>query len=192
MGDWFSALSGLEKTFWVFAIVGGIAFIIILLLTLMGGDADADMDVDSEIESDTGAGFQFLTVKNIIAFFAIFGWTGIACMDAGMSNALSVIIATVAGTVMMALMAAIFFYMSRLQDSGTLNLNNAVGLMGEVYLTVKADRGGIGKVHIRIQGALRELEALTDENTDLTQGTVIRVSKVSANGILIIEKESKK
>lgn len=191
MGDWFSALTALEKTYWVFALVGGILFLIMLVLTLIGGDADADMDVDAEIEADTGAGFQFLTVKNIISFFAVFGWTGITCLDAGMSNTASIVVSAFAGLLMMTIMAALFYYMSRMQDSGTLNMKNAVGLMGEVYLTVQAKRGGIGKVHIRIQGALRELEALTDEEEDLKQGTVIRVNKVSANGILIIEKESK-
>ena len=191
MGDWYSALTGLEKTFWVFALVGGLLFLIMLILTLIGGDADADMDVDAEIEADTGAGFQFLTVKNIISFFAVFGWTGITCLDAGMSNTASIVVSAFAGLLMMTIMAALFYYMSRMQDSGTLKMSNAVGLMGEVYLTVKANRGGIGKVHIRIQGALRELEALTDEDEDLKQGTVIRVNQVSANGILIIEKESK-
>ncbi len=191
MGDWFSALTALEKTYWVFALVGGILFLIMLVLTLIGGDADADMDVDAEIEADTGAGFQFLTVKNIISFFAVFGWTGITCLDAGMSNTASIVVSAFAGLLMMTIMAALFYYLSRMQDSGTLNMKNAVGLMGEVYLTVQAKRGGIGKVHIRIQGALRELEALTDEEEDLKQGTVIRVNKVSANGILIIEKESK-
>ena len=49
----------------------------------------------------------------------------------------------------------------------------------------------IGKAHVRIQGALRELEALTDADTDLKSGSVIKVKDVTENGILIIEKLNK-
>ena len=60
--------------------------------------------------------------------------------------------------------------------------------MDKVYLTVGANRSKIGKAHVRIQGALRELEALTDHPTDLKTGTVIQVKEVTSNGILIIDK----
>ena len=42
-----------------------------------------------------------------------------------------------------------------------------------------------------MQGALRELEALTDHDEDLTQGNVIKVVEVTKNGILIIESQIK-
>ena len=60
-----------------------------------GGD---DFDgVDSEMDADVGIGFQFITFKNLVGFFTIFGWIGIACINAGFSKPLSVIIALVCG-----------------------------------------------------------------------------------------------
>ena len=56
-----------------------------------------------------------------------------------------------------------------------------------MYLTIGAGRESIGKVSITVQGTLRELDALTDEDADLVMGNVVRVKEVTDNGILIVE-----
>ena len=86
-------------------------------------------------------------------------------------------------------MAAMFYYISKLTSSGTLKVKNALHTIGEVYLTVGAKRSSMGKIQIKVQGALRELDALTDADVDLIQGTVIKVIEVTDNGILIIESQ---
>ena len=88
---------------------------------------------------------------------------------------------------MMLLMASLFYYLSKMQSSGTLKLKNALNQIGEVYLTIGANRSSIGKVSINVQGTLRELQALTDEDMDLTQGNVVQVKEVTDNGILIVK-----
>lgn len=188
--DWFYNLELFSKIFWVIALLGSLIFIIMMVLTFIGGDTDT-LETDVEIESDTGIGFQFITFKNLIGFFTIFGWSGIACIDANLSKPFTIIIALICGLIMMTIMAAMFFYMRKLNDSGTLNFKNAIGAVGEVYLTIGANRSSIGKVHVRIQGALRELEALTDSKTDLKSGIVIKVCNVTDNGILIVEQLNK-
>jgi hypothetical protein len=188
METWFNALTVFEKVYWVVAIIASFFLLIFLVTTLFGGDAD-DMsgDVDTDIEGDHGVGFQFLSFKNLTGFFTIFGWTGIACLDNGLSQLLTVIISVICGLLMMVAMASLFYYLAKLQSSGTLKLNNALNQIGEVYLTIGANRSRIGKVSINVQGTLRELEALTDENQDLTQNNVVRVKQVTTNGILIVE-----
>ncbi len=187
MTEWYSNLDLFPKIYWSIAILGSIVFIITITLSLIGGDADEIGDVDTEIETDTGIGLQFITFKNLIGFFTIFGWSGIACIDAGLSKPITIIISILCGLVMMLIMAFMFLQMRKLNDSGTLDYKNAKGAVGEVYLTIGANRSSIGKAHVRIQGALRELEALTDANTDLKSGTVIKVTNITQNGILIVE-----
>tara|TARA_R110002049_G_scaffold22979_5_gene81526 strand:- start:906 stop:1484 length:579 start_codon:yes stop_codon:yes gene_type:complete len=188
MGEWYAGLELFPKIYWSIALVGSVVLVVFLVLTLIGGDAD-DMggDVDAEIEGDSGVGFQFLSIKNLSGFLAIFGWTGVACIEAGLSNILTIFISIVCGFVMMAAMAALFYYLSRLQSSGTLKLKNALNQVGEVYLTIGANRSTIGKVSVNVQGSLRELDALTDETMDLTQGNVVKVKAITDNGILIVE-----
>lgn len=189
MLDWYSNLEVFPKIYWSIALIGSLIFIITIALSLIGGDAEMEDlgDVDAEIDTDSGIGFQFITFKNLIGFFTIFGWSGIACIDEGLSQPLTILISIISGLIMMAIMAAMFFYMRKLNDSGTLQFKNAIGNVGEVYIPIKAKRSNIGKAHVRIQGALRELEAISDSETDLKPGTVIRVKDVTPNGILIVE-----
>lgn len=69
-------------------------------------------------------------------------------------------------------------------------MKNALNQVGEVYLTIGANRSRIGKVHINIQGGMRELEALTDETSDLHQGDIITVTEITGTGILIVTKHT--
>lgn len=187
MVEWFSNLILFDKIYWSIALVASLIFLITISLSFIGGDTGDFGDVDADIDGDTGIGFQFITFKNLVGFFTIFGWSGIACIDAGLSKPITIVISVICGFIMMAIMGAMFYYMQKLNHSGTLNFKNAIGAVGEVYLTVGANRSKIGKAHVRIQGALRELEALTDAETELKSGTVIRVKNVTENGILIIE-----
>lgn len=187
MQEWYSALSSFEQVFWGIALIASVFFVFVLVTTLIGGDTDGiDGDVDADIEGDTGIGFQFFSFKNIVAFFTIFGWSGISFLEAGMSKGIVVLLAAVCGLAMMFVMAFLLYQMRKMTSSGTLKMKNAIGQIGSVYLTIGANRSQIGKVQITVQGALRELEALTDENEALTTNTVVQVKEVTANGILIV------
>ena len=186
MENWFAALTLLERVYWIVAIAGSAILLVLVVMTLIGGDVDDMGDVDTDIEADTGIHFQFLSLKNLMGFFTIFGWSGIACMENGLSTGLTVFISVVCGLLMMLAMASLFYYLAKLQSSGTLNLKNAVDQIGEVYLTIGANRSRIGKVSVNVQGTLRELQALTDEGQDLVQGNVVKVQDVTDTGILIV------
>lgn len=185
--EWYSNLDFLLKIYWLIAMIGSLVFTVVILLTFIGGDADEIEDLDSEMDADSGIGFQFITFKNLVGFFTIFGWSGIGCLEAGFSKPLTIAISIFSGLVMMTIMAAMFFFMRKLSDSGTLKYKNAIDAIGEVYLTIGANRTKMGKVSVRVQGSLRELEALTDSLTELKSGTIIKVLDVTNNGILIVD-----
>lgn len=192
MIEWFSNLDSFPKFYWIIALIGSLIFIFIIISTFLGVDGADDFDdLDTNIDADAGIEFQFITFKNLIGFFTIFGWSGIACIDAGFSNSITIIISICCGLVMMTIMASMFYYMKKLNDSGTLNYKNAVGAIGEVYLTIGANRSKLGKVHLRVQGSLRELEALSDSLSNLETGTIVKVTEVTNNGILIVNKTQK-
>ena len=188
--EWFTNLEWFDKIFWIVAIIGSGLFLIMVAVTFITGGADADIDGDfgGDTGFDTDGGFSFFTIKNLIAFFTIFGWSGIAAIENDLSKTWVIVIATFCGLVMMFIMAGLFYLISKLHDSGTLEIKNAIGNIGEVYLIIGSERSSIGKVTVRIQGALRELEALTDDQEDLKTGSVIEVIDVTNNGILIVRK----
>jgi hypothetical protein len=186
LSTWWEALELLEKIYWGIAIPFTLFFFLQMLLTFFGGDIPDDASADADVEGDGGIGFQFFTLKNMVAFFTIFSWTGIACLDSGLSNGVSITVSLIAGLAMMFLMGFIFYYLSKANESGTLKMKNAIGVVGEVYMEVKANRGNIGKVQVKVQNSLRTLEAITDDDTDLKPGKVITVKDIANDNLLII------
>ena len=190
MNEWFAAFEPFEKVYWSIALIASAIFIVLIILTFVGGEVDDTGDVDSDIEGDTGIHFQFLSFKNLIGFFTLFGWSGIACIGEGLSKGMTILISTACGLLMMAIMASLFYYLGKLNSSGSLKIENALNQIGEVYLTIGANRSRIGKVHINIQGGMRELDVLTDEPSDLHQGDIVTVVQVTGTGILIVNKHT--
>lgn len=186
--EWFFDLTLFEQIYWFSAIAGTAVLTVLLLLTLLGGDL-TDMDhVDATVHADVGIEFQFFSFKNLVGFFTIFGWSGIAAIDADLSKGLTVLLSVFCGALMMGVMASLIYYLSRMQSSGTLRHSNAMGQIGEVYLTIGEKRSSIGKISIVVQGRLWELDAITDEREPLVRGNIIKVKEVTDNGIYIVEK----
>lgn len=192
MDEWFSALTLFERIYWITAIIGSTFLVILLVLTFIGGDADDIGDIDGDLDLDAGIDFQFLSLKNLVGFFTIFGWTGIACLSAELSYGTTLIVSLFCGLLMMFAMASLFYFLSKLNSGGgAIKITNALGGIGEVYTTIGANRSTLGKVQIKVQGRLREIEALTDEANDLRQGNIIKVTEITNNGILIVNKYNK-
>ena len=180
-----------EQVFWIITIPATVVFLLLLVLTIFGGDADTDVDtdVDADIADGDSIPFQFLSLKNIIAFFAVFGWSGLGFIHAEMAMWLVILLSVLCGLLMMTLMATLFYLMSRLAESGTLKMKNAIGKLGEVYLVIPAKRGGMGKVQLSIQGAIRTLDAITDDQEKIPTASIIEVLDVIDDQILLVKKQ---
>lgn len=189
ISNWWSDMNLVEQVFWGIAILFSFFFVIQMVLTFFGGDVD-DMDVegdaDAAIDGDGGIDFQFLSLKNLIAFFTMFGWTGIICLHSGFGPGVSALIATLAGLIMMVIMASIMYFMGKLVEDGSLKMKNALGKSGSVYLPIPAKRGGMGKVQIQVQG-LQTLDAVTDQDAEIPTGAIVTVVEILNNQILVVK-----
>ena len=186
ISTWWSSLVTFEKILWSIALIFSTFFIVQTLLTLISGDDDSYGDADDYTADDDGAGYQFFTIKNMVAFFTMFGWVGIASYSGGLAQWLVIVLGLIAGTLMVLVMALLFRNVSRLKHSGTMQIKNAIDQVGETYLFIPASRGGIGKVSIRVQGALRELQAMTDDDENIPTGKPVRVIGTINDAILLV------
>jgi hypothetical protein len=184
--EWWEGLSLPLKVYWAIAIPFTFFFILQLFSTFLGHDHHGD---GHDVNVDEGIPFQFLTLKTLIAFFSIFGWAGIAATDSGIAGLVAFLLASAGGLFMMTVMATIFYVLSKAQVNGTMKFRNAVGVAGEVYLTIQASRGSVGMVQVKVQGSLRTLEAVTDDESDIPTGKIIRVMKVINNNLLVVTAE---
>src|SRR4030095_11714610 len=187
--SWWQALQVFEKVLWAIAIIFSLLFLLQTVFSMVGGDGDvhdAVGNADVFIGDDDGVGYQFFTIKNMIAFFTMFGWIGIAAYNSGLSKTLSIGLALLGGALMVLIMVLLLKNISRLKHSGTLQMKNAINQVGETYLFIPESRSGIGKVHIRIQGSLHELQAMTDDKSAIATGKLIKVTDIIGERVLLV------
>lgn len=185
--SWWDGLSLILKLYWALAVPFTVFFVLQLVLSFVGADSPDDLP-DADIEADHGIGFQFFTLKNLVGFFTIFGWAGIASIQSGASVTVSMVVATISGLAMMSIMAGLFYLLMKASADGTMKIEKAVGEVGEVYLTIQSKRGAMGKVQIKVSGALRTLDAITDDDADIQTGKMVTVSKVINNVLVVTSK----
>ena len=189
--DWLNDMDSFEKTFWYIALPFSIFFALQTILTMfgvMGGGASTDFDGDIDTDSDAGFDFQILSLKNFVVFFTVFSWTGIVAYDGGLSQGMTIFVATLAALGVVFVFALITYFTYKLAESGNFKLSDTVGAIGTVYIPIKAKREGVGKVQITVNGGMRELEAMTDSESDLATSSVIVVEEVFNNQLLIVKK----
>ena len=204
MPEFYSQLSGIEKMYLICAVFGGILFVVRLILQFVGGDSGGDsdvgaaadvgdVDVDGGFEDlDAGAddaylSFKILSFQGLTAFFMMFGLVGLAMKrQTEQSAASSLVAATAAGLGTVWLIGLIFRKAAALQASGNINLRNAVGQEGEVYLTIPAD--GTGKARVTVQERLRIYGAISKDKVEIATGQRVRVVEVTPQDVLVVEK----
>ena len=154
-----------------------------------GGDAPGDGGVPHGEAAHAASGLHVLTVRGVIAFLTLFGWSGLVFCQTGMPALLAVFLAVPVGLAGMVAIALLLREALKLQYDGTLDLRNAVGLEGSVYLTVPARRAAPGKVNVLVQSQLREFEALTDSETPIPTGAEILVTALAGEDTLLVEEK---
>lgn len=197
MTAWWTGLDVLHQVFYLIAIPATVILVLQTVLLLLGLGQDGDTDVDAEVDHDAGVdvdyddvgaqhmeGLRLLSLRGIVAFLAVSGWVGISMLDLGAANWVSVLVALVAGVLAMVLVALFMRFMTRLQQAGNLDVQNAVGVVGEVYIPLSAEQKG--KVSLVIQERLTEMDAISTGD-ELKTGRQVRVVRVAENNLLVVE-----
>jgi hypothetical protein len=171
------------------AVAGGALFLVQLILSAMGaGDADLDLggghhgDLSGHSSADTA--FKLLSLQGLTAFFGMFGLVGLALYhESKVGPTLSVLGGLCGGALTTWLISRIFRAAKGLEASGTIKLENAVGLTGTVYLGIAPNKPG--KVTLTMAGRLLTLDAISAEQT-LETGAEVRVVRVLGDGTVSV------
>ena len=163
-------------------------------------DHDFDHDYDHALDHDVNHGFgddaghdhigarhsqglRMLSLRGIVAFMAVSGWTGISLLDLGAAPGLAVAGAAAAGFLAMLLVAWFMKMMTKLQQDGAIDLQNAVGLTGEVYIPITPEQKG--KITLLLQERLCELDAAGDE--PMKTGQRVKVIRVTDDHTAVVQ-----
>lgn len=145
---------------------------------------DTAHDTAHDQGADHEAGLRILTVRGIVAFLSLFGWVGVAALDMGASAGVAFLLALLAGLAAMFVVAAVLKASLKLQQSGNIDMRNALGLTGEVYVPIP--KGGKGKITMIFQERFQELDA-TCLDRPLKTGESVKVVGVNEANTLIVE-----
>ena len=201
--SWWGGLSAFVKAFYIIAVSSSLILLIQLIIAMFGfGDSgSSDMgdssggdggDIGDSGDSgsgEVGAGLRVFTVQTVISFLVTFGWSGVAFGSGSnpMPWPLAFVLALIIGSATLLGVAKLMQFMMKLQSSGNIDVKNAIGLIGEVYIPVPANEGGMGKVNVTVQGRFGEYNAVTKDAELLKTGTFVKVVGV-ADTTLIVEK----
>ena len=155
----------------------------------LDGDGVPDEFYESPEETEVqheGFNLRLFSFRGIVAFFAVYGWGALAISRSGRPWLLALVVGLILGVAAMFLVAVTMQLFVRLQSDGTVDPNNAVGLAGEVYLSVPPQRQGEGKVNVVIQEKMTECAAVTDEERPIPTGEKVTVIGITREKQLIV------
>jgi membrane protein implicated in regulation of membrane protease activity len=190
----------MEPIFFWCAIIGGTIMVCQFAMTLLGmGDAHGDVDSGGGIDfHDGGAGvdmghadtaghhvdhhdstwfFGVVTFRTLVAAVTFFGLAGLWGVEEQVAPIGVLAIATAAGVAAMFGVYYVMRSLTRLDSEGTLRIERAVGKQATVYLPIPSNKGGAGKIHMKLQNQLVELQAMTPYDR-LPVGATVMVTDV--------------
>ncbi len=204
--EWWDALSGLNRSFYVAAVFFSTIFVwqLVASFAALGGgegadvdgsDVDMDVDVDADLDDlqpdslvEDAAGiatFRLLSVRSILAFGMLFSWAGALYLSQDLPTAGAMGRAIVWGLAGMLIVASFFWLIPRLTEEGTADVRSAVGSNGLVYIAIP--EAGVGQIRVLVSGTISYVRARSAHGGAIPAGTLVRVTAKSADGILEVE-----
>lgn len=191
------------------AILGTAVFALKIAMLLLGATdlgadlPDADFDTGG-LDADTGGLdadaphhggghgavhvlLELLSVQTFAAFAMGGGWVGLASLVTfGWGIWFSSLLGVAGGVGTVWLFTKLMRAAYRLQQSGNIPLDSALGLSGPVRVLVPASRAGSGRLALVVENRQREYDAVTDDESPIESGATARVLDTSGAHTLVI------
>jgi hypothetical protein len=181
VSDLFAFIGGPLVMFYSIAAIASILLVVQLLLTALGfGDADVvdDFDVDST---------NVISFRSLTGFFGGFGWAGVVLLENDFSLTVAILGGLVVGGGFMMSFAYLMRIFYSLRESGNIDLRNAIGHVGTVYVSIPPSGSGSGQVRVMVQGRLQVLEATTTAADRIPSEHRVRITEVVDAATLMVE-----
>jgi hypothetical protein len=182
MQAWWGSLDTALKVFYATGLASGLVLVLQMALMMLGVDGDHDGDIGGE-HGETGV----LSIRTIAAFFAGFGWTGVAMIEGGASVAIATLAGLIVGSAFMAAVLGLMRLIYGMRAQGNLDYSNAIGVVGKVYVPIAAKMERGGQVEVMVQGRLCTVQAFTRAESPLATNARVRVVELIDETTLLVE-----
>ncbi len=180
MINWWNSLTLASQIYAAIAIPATLIMLLQAILLLIGFGVDGDLDGDGSPDADLDHdGLGLISIRGIVAFFSVGGWAGFVADTGGLPVVVSILISLTAGIIALFGVALLFKSVGKLQGSGNLNIEYAVGKTCTVYLPIPPRGEGLGKVSVMLGDRLTEVDALNYGDTPIPTGEIVTVLSAS-------------
>jgi hypothetical protein len=192
----------LHTVYLICAVAGGTVLVLRLILMFVGLDhgIHADTPFHTDIPHDAvsdmdpnnmdhpgdvqGPSVNLMSIQSLSGFFTMFGLVGMGLLDVNAHWAWSLLGAIGAGLLTAWAATMIVVVLHKLQSEGKEVLENAVGQVGTIYLTVPEQ--GSGVITVTLQGAQRQYDAISESGERIPTGSIVRVTGVKAGKLMVM------
>ena len=178
----------LNMMYIIFAIIG----VVLLGISIMGGDADGDLDLDvgdsdfdisdAEVSVDSPSVFS---IRTLATFLLAFGLAGIVCIQGDKGIGLQLIWGFASGLFISALYFLVMKLMYSMQGSSMTDAKSFIGR--EAVVSIPTTESGVGQVRVMTGNGNFEYTCREKDGKKLEQNEVVNVLS-SGSGTLVVEK----
>ena len=178
--------STLELIFAASALIGGVLFLFWFLLMLIGGVGEGLFEglfgIEFDVMSSDGA-FDAMTFQGVMAFMMFFGLAGLYTLESEGGDAMAIVVGGGAGLASMIGTGKIFQLFFSLEASGNVEISEAVGTRGPVYLRIP--EGGVGQVTVEVGGGQKTYNAKSEDGQGIATGDFIEVVDIISSTLIV-------
>lgn len=174
----------MQSLFVISAVLGGVVLTLQLVLGLLGIVELHHVEVPHH-DNPAHEGLNLLSVRALSAGLAFFGVGGLFGQWLGLGW-FSLLPAVAVGGLVMVLVARVMLGIRQLEADGTVLIEEAIGERGTVYLSIPANQGGRGKVHLELRGRFTELPAVTLQGELPTGASVVVMDVIDGDTLVVV------
>ncbi|MDD5602145.1 MAG: hypothetical protein PHP78_04190 [Candidatus Izemoplasmatales bacterium] len=196
MALWWSNLMVLQQVAFIIAVTATIIMLVFLVLMLFGMDdstfdggvQDTDLDFLSDEPLSAISGLKLFTVRGALALLSVGGWV-IYIIAPLMHVVLALLIGVASGLLASFLQALAFKAALKLESTGNFDYERAIGKTASVYIRIPKERLGKGKVMLNLEDRFIEVDAITDEGSDLMSKTMVDIIGLENNTTVVVREK---
>lgn len=188
MKDFFASMDTSQQLYWYIAIGASFVFIIQTIMTFIGVHGDTG-DIDTDLGNGADAAdhpFQLFSLRNLVNFLLGFGWTGATLYPSVENKIVLGIYSFLVGAILIGIFFLVMKSLMKLAEDNTFKIENTIGEIADVYMTIPPACTGKGKIFISVRGSTHELQAITKNEESIKNGSLVKVIAVEGD-ILIVE-----
>ncbi len=165
----------------IFAIIGGVGFLFLILSLVVGDVFEAvGFDLDGP---DTGSDFGLLDSRVIAVFVTAFGGFGVIGAQLGYGPVASSAFGLLGGLIFAAVVSIFGRFLVSQQASSSVVDDQLVGRNAQVTVDIRS--GQLGQITARVGEERVEKLARTKDGVELKAGSIVKITAIAGDSVIV-------